>query len=221
MFERTSRALRVLKGLSFDTFVWCVSVIGCAVLLCTSFFVSPIDRVFMLNANVVNAKENTIEVLHNQMNYSSILGSPEKLNNEELGREAISAMDDGSNLSLEDNAGVSVEDFDALCRIVECEAVSEDTVGKIMVANVVLNRIADDEFPDTIIDVIESPGQFDPVTRKSYFVAYPSTDTKEAVMRALNGEDYSEGALFFQKSTCKVWGDKTYLYRHGSHSFYK
>ena len=221
MFDKLGRVLRFLGALSFDTHLWCVSVIGGAILLTASFFVNPVDRIFILNGRIVNAEENSIEVVHNQMNYGSVLGSPEgsSVSQDEL--EDINALSDNAPISLMDGTAVSAEDFDALCRIIECEAESEDMKGKVLVADVILNRIGCDIFPDSIAEVIESPGQFDPVTSKAYFVAYPSNDSKEAAMRALNGEDYSEGALYFQKSTCEVWGDKTYLFRYGSHSFYK
>lgn len=223
MNKTFSRVWGFLKVLSVDTHLWCLSVIGGAILLCTSFFVNPIDRVLMLNGKVVNAQENSIEVVHNQMNYSSILGAHDDVSSQEdaLCETDINVVEEDTGVSLEDGSAISVEDFDALCAIVQCEADSEDLKGRILVANVVLNRLNCDIFPDTIEEVITSPGQFDPVTRKSYYVAHPDNLTKEAVMRALNGEDYSEGALYFQKSTCEVWGNKTYLFRYNSHSFYK
>lgn len=116
---------------------------------------------------------------------------------------------------------VSVDEYEALCRIVATEANTEDMEGQIMVANVILNRVQSDIFPDNIIDVIEDPGQFAPVSRGSYKYAKASRETKEAVMRAINGEDYTEGALYFQKSISKKWGNKTFLFRHGDHSFYR
>lgn len=212
-----------LKELSFDTHLWCVSVIGGAVLLCISFFVNPIDRVRMLSGNVVNAKENSIEVVQGQINFGSVLGSHDvsSIDSDVVSEVDVNVVEESTDISLDDGSAISVRDFDALCAIIQCEADSEDLKGRILVANVVLNRLACDRFPDTIEEVITSPGQFDPVTSKAYYVAHPDNLTKEAAMRALNGEDYSEGALYFQKSTCKVWGDKSYLFRHNSHSFYK
>lgn len=42
------------------------------------------------------------------------------------------------------------EEIEILCRIVEAEAGGEDEEGKVLVANVVLNRLADGHFPETI-----------------------------------------------------------------------
>lgn len=212
---------RFLKVLSFDTYLWSVSVLGGAVLLCVSFFVNPVERFLTLDANVVSAKENTIEVVRDQMNYSSVLGLHDNSSEFDVFGTEVNVPETDAPISLDDDVAVSVEDFDALCRIIECEACSEDLTGRILVGNVVMNRVESSIFPNSIEDVIESPGQFDPVSSKAYYVAEPSSLTKEAAMRALNGEDYSQGALYFQKSASTEWGDKTYLFRYNSHSFYK
>ncbi len=45
-------------------------------------------------------------------------------------------------------------DYDVFLRIVEAEAGTEDLKGRILVANVILNRVKNDEFPDTVTDVV-------------------------------------------------------------------
>lgn len=124
------------------------------------------------------------------------------------------------------------DDVAMLERIVEAEATGEDIVGKILVANVVLNRMADDDFPDTVKDVIfQKVGgeyQFSPISDKRYWKVKITEETKEAVQRAINGEDHSKGALYFmarkiaRKSSAK-WFDEnlTWLFKHGAHEFYK
>lgn len=124
------------------------------------------------------------------------------------------------------------EEIKMLERIVEAEATGEDMVGKILVANVVLNRIANDEFPDTVEGVIfQKVGgdyQFSPISDKRYWKVKITKETKEAVQRAVDGEDHSEGALFFmarklaRKSSAR-WFDNNlkWLFKHGGHEFYK
>ena len=114
-----------------------------------------------------------------------------------------------------------VEAIDALERLVQCEAATEDTDGRILVADVVLNRVDTGIWGDDIISVIEAPGQFRPVDNGAVKSVEVDDITKEAVLSALSGADNSHGAIYFQKSEAKVWGDKEYLFRHGSHSFYK
>lgn len=120
-----------------------------------------------------------------------------------------------------DDPSITAEEYEALVKIVASEANTEDMIGKILITNVIVNRVNDDNFPDDIISVITEKGQFSPVKRGGFDLAVMDDDSMEAVVRALNGEDYSEGALYFQKSKSTKWGNKKYLFRHGQHSFYK
>ncbi len=49
---------------------------------------------------------------------------------------------------------ISEEDYEALLRIVQAEAGGEDEQGKILVAEVILNRVLAEEFASTVSDVI-------------------------------------------------------------------
>lgn len=127
---------------------------------------------------------------------------------------------------------ISKAEIEMLERIVEAEATGEDMKGKILVANVIFNRMEDEEFPDTIEDVIfQKVGdeyQFSPIRDKRYWKVKVTSETKDAVSRALDGEDYSQGALYFmarkraRKSSTK-WFDNNldWLFKHGGHEFYK
>ncbi|MCR5734689.1 MAG: cell wall hydrolase, partial [Lachnospiraceae bacterium] len=123
--------------------------------------------------------------------------------------------------SIQTGAYVTLDEYLSLCKIVEAEAGCEDTEGRRLVANVIINRVNSDIFADNIADAILEDGQFAPVARGGFKKAVPTYDTKQAVMTALNGIDNSQGALYFQKSPTKHWGTKKYLFRYGSHSFYK
>lgn len=126
---------------------------------------------------------------------------------------------------------MSDEDYENLLQIVEAEAGTEDLKGKILVANVIMNRVNYPEFPDNVTDVvwqcIGGVAQFSPVLDGRISEVVPTDETKEAVRQALEGVDYSEGALFFiQKSAAAKdniqWFDKslTRLFKHGVHEFY-
>lgn len=127
---------------------------------------------------------------------------------------------------------LSEEETEVLCRIVEAEAGSEDEEGRLLVANVVLNRVKSERFPSTVSDVVfqQSHGitQFSPVASGRYYKVEISRKTVEAVSRALSGEDISQGALFFASrkkadSTKMRWFDTklTFLFEHGGHEFFK
>lgn len=129
---------------------------------------------------------------------------------EEKAKEAFLANTSGGTpaaLSVKYNAEyaalkLSTEQLTVLETIVEAEAGDEDVYGKILVANVVLNRVLDKEFPNTVKEVVfQNNGktyQFSPVRKGGrYYTVKVSEHTKTAVARALVGEDYSEGALYF------------------------
>lgn len=119
-----------------------------------------------------------------------------------------------------------------LYKIVEAEAGGEDRTGKILVANVVLNRLENEKFPNTIEGVVfqreGGVAQFSPVANGKYEKAVPKEETIEAVEAALRGEDYSEGALYFMARKYAdaenvKWFDTGLdkVLEHGGHEFYK
>ena len=136
-----------------------------------------------------------------------------------------------SMLSSPETITLSEEDYEVLLRIVEAEAGGEDTEGKMLVASVVLNRVANEKFPDTVKDVVfqreNGVAQFSPVYSGRYDRVVISEDTIEAVGRVLAGEDISEGALFFASRKYADfnkmrWFDEhlTFLFSHGGHEFF-
>ena len=123
---------------------------------------------------------------------------------------------------------VSDDDYQVLLRIVQAEAGVCDEKGKILVANVVLNRVKSQEFPDSVRSVVYEPSQFSPVSDGSINSVKVTEETKVCVNRALEGEDYSDGALYFMnrrgsRSRAVSWFDShlTYLFRHQNHEFFK
>ncbi len=127
---------------------------------------------------------------------------------------------------------LSDKDHEALLRIVEAEAGGEDQNGKLLVANVVLNRVNSESFPDTVWEVVmqkeQGIAQFSPIVDGRYQSVTVSEDTKEAVERALYGEDISQGALYFcarEKADSKKvqWFDRklTRLFAYGHHEFFQ
>lgn len=132
---------------------------------------------------------------------------------------------------MEQTSTLSKQDYDVLLRIVEAEAGCEDMRGKILVANVVLNRVEDEAFPDSVEAVVfqkkNGRCQFSPISDGRYYSVKVSEETKEAVERALSGEDYSEGALYFvarryAEPKRMRWFDThlTRLFSYGGHEFF-
>lgn len=82
---------------------------------------------------------------------------------------------------------ITLDELDLFFRLVEAEAGNESMEGKIAVANVVINRVNDSRFPDTVRGVIYQPYQFEPIINGHINKTAPA-DSKEAVLRALKGE---------------------------------
>lgn len=127
---------------------------------------------------------------------------------------------------------ISDQDKKVLIRIVEAEATGEDITGKMLVANVIMNRVADEEFPDNVTDVVfqseNGKYQFSPIRDGRYWDVPISEESEEAVERVLNGEDSSQGALYFMARKYAnpenvKWFDSelTWLFQHGVHEFFK
>lgn len=127
---------------------------------------------------------------------------------------------------------LSREDYEALLKIVEAEAGSEDETGKLLVANVVLNRVNSDQFPDTVAEVVYQrqggKAQFSPLGNGSIQKIAASEETVRAVERALKGEDVSRGALYFAARKAAApenmqWFDRclTRLFAYGGHEFFE
>lgn len=122
----------------------------------------------------------------------------------------------------------TAQDYEVLTRIVQAESGGCDMKGRILIANVVFNRVRSDEFPDTITEVVYQKSQFSPVSDGSLKKCKVTTETIEAVERALAGEDYSQGALYFMNrklssSRNVSWFDRnlTYLFQYDRHEFFK
>ncbi len=122
----------------------------------------------------------------------------------------------------------SDEDYEVLKRIVEAEAGGLDMKGRILVADVVINRVRNKEYPSTISGVVYQKSQFSPVHDGRINSCAVSEKTVEAVNRALSGEDYSQGALFFMNRRRSEhgnvsWfdGNLTYLFQYGNHEFFR
>ena len=129
--------------------------------------------------------------------------------------EAAMAGDEAAGLAAEarraekiaalglDYAPVSYAELSLLSRVIHAEAGSEwlGMEWKMSVGEVVLNRIASPEFPDTMQAVIEQPGQYYGKNSRYLQTLLPSRGSVEAAARLLSGERVlSEPAVVFQSN---------------------
>lgn len=145
-------------------------------------------------------------------------------------QEASGTPEQPSAPETQEAASVSLSDRDyqTLLKIVQAEAGNCDRTGRILVANVILNRVESDTFPDTVHSVVYQRHQFSPVGNGSINRCRVTDATVEAVDSALAGEDYSDGALYFMNRRASSrknvrWFDNhlDFLFKHGNHEFFK
>ena len=103
---------------------------------------------------------------------------------------------------------LTLEQEDLLAKVIWAEARGESAEGQQAVAEVVLNRLKSDRFPNTLYDVIHGEGQF----RTVPFLkdAEPSQAQYEAIEKALYGPNIlPEDVYYFATfpTTEKVWGE--------------
>ncbi|MBS5116305.1 MAG: cell wall hydrolase [Clostridium sp.] len=141
---------------------------------------------------------------------------------EASGTSAPETQEAAASVSLSDR------DYQTLLKIVQAEAGNCDRTGRILVANVILNRVESDTFPDTVHSVVYQRHQFSPVGNGSINRCRVTDATVEAVDSALAGEDYSDGALYFMNRRASSrknvrWFDNhlDFLFKHGNHEFFK
>jgi len=118
----------------------------------------------------------------------------------------------------------SDEDMLLLAKITMVEAGYEPYEGQLAVANVILNRVEDPRFPDTIRDVIYAPSQFPPAHNGLLDRAEPNESVWEAVKAAVEGENNVKDAVYFHNpdvSSGGFWDRLTKVAEIGNHRFLK
>lgn len=89
--------------------------------------------------------------------------------------------------------------LELFARCVEAEAGNQGLLGKRIVASVILNRVDDEDWPDTIVEVITKPYEFTTWWDGSIERAEPTEETYEAIRMEMEERSYPE--LFYFCST--------------------
>ena len=117
--------------------------------------------------------------------------------------------------------------LDLVARIIQQEAQGEGLAGKVAVANVLLNRVNDERFPNDLRSVITSRGQFESYETGRYLRVNVSRASYEALERALSGENIVPDAVYFCNYDLigpvnKQWFDTLKeVDQIGNHRFYR
>lgn len=110
------------------------------------------------------------------------------------------------NSSNSSSSTTSNSDLNLLSKVVYSEARGEVYAGQVAVAAVVLNRVKNSSFPNTIAGVVYQKGAFDAVSDGQINMS-PNSTAKKAAQDALNGWDPSYGAIYYfnPKTATSSW----------------
>lgn len=115
------------------------------------------------------------------------------------------------------------EDVLWLARIVNVEGLDIGYEAKLAIANVVLNRVKGDEYPDTVYDVIKDTDyavQFPPAHRSSFDTLTPDVQSYQAARDALDGINNAGDCLYFNNAPFKWKASDLYMIIEGEY-FYR
>lgn len=119
--------------------------------------------------------------------------------------------------------GSGISDVQLLARAINGEARGENYEGQVAVGAVIMNRVRDANFPNTVAGVIYQPGAFTAVSDGQINVPLdPGSAVVRAAQDALNGWDPTDGALYYWNpataTSSWIWSRKI-VKKIGKHNF--
>lgn len=121
------------------------------------------------------------------------------------------------------STSASSSDLNLLSRIVYAEARGEPYKGQVAIAAVVLNRVKNKSFPNTIAGVIYQSGAFTAVSDGQINLT-PDQTARKAAQDALNGWDPTYGSIYYFNPNTATSGwmwSRPYVITIGKHRFCK
>ena len=126
-----------------------------------------------------------------------------------------------SNSSSGSGSQYNSNDRYLLAKVIYAEARGESYTGQVAIAAVVLNRVEDSRFPNTVAGVIYQPWAFTAVNDGQINLE-PNQKAYQAADDALNGWDPTYGSVYYynpQTATSKWIFTTTYVTQIGKHIF--
>lgn len=118
-------------------------------------------------------------------------------------------------------AEIRYEDEQCLMKIAESEAEDQSVDGMALIMQVVLNRVEDEDYPNTIYEVISDKGQFQSFANGRYDLAVPGTNARLALEEIKAGIFDDDTVIAFEVAGNRSL-DKYFFYAFtlGGHDFY-
>lgn len=147
-------------------------------------------------------------------NYASVMIQAATVGDYATGQAAESARNEKIPAMGLSEQPCTFSDLMLLSKIIYAEAGSEwlSDEWKMSVGEVVLNRVASPEFPNTIAEVLAQPGQYYGANSRYFNNLLPSTRCAQCAMRLLNGERILEPSVVFQANFRQGGGVQTAYY---------
>lgn len=131
-----------------------------------------------------------------------------------------------TSFTSDQQTAVNQEEVEWLAKMIYSEARGETFEGQVAIGSVIMNRVKSPLFPNNVKDVLfeKSYGyyQFTPAETGVINSATPNEQHIEAAKRAMNGEDPTNGALFFynpDKTSSSYLRSRTVSTAIGNHVF--
>lgn len=192
----------------------------------TSYTVKKGDTLYKI-ANNYGTTVNAIKSTNGLKSDTIYPGQVLLISKQASSTQATTASRSGSSSAAAQRTAVSsklsAEELELLAKIVYGEARGESYEGQVAVAAVVLNRVKDPNFPNTIKGVIYQPGAFTAVTDGQFYLT-PNETAYKAAKDAAAGWDPTGGALYYWNpaTTTNKWiWSKPITTQIGSHVFAK
>lgn len=144
-----------------------------------------------------------------------------KVNKNKVDSPVILAADSQDPPERKQNYSVTSEEIDLLARAVYSEARGESFQGQVAIAAVILNRIDNPDFPDSISAVIFEPWAFTAIHDGQFWLT-PDQTAYEAAREALAGNDPTGGAIYYynpQTATNQWIRSRKIVTKIGKHVF--
>ena len=138
------------------------------------------------------------------------------------GKATLNAMGITS-MSSSSGGGKGSNDLNLLSKVVYSEARGEPYVGQVAVAAIVLNRVSNSSFPNTVAGVVYQSGAFDAVSDGQINLT-PDSTARKAAQDAINGWDPTYGCIYYfnpSTATSKWIWSRPQVITIGKHIFCK
>lgn len=139
-----------------------------------------------------------------------------------VGNKTLAALGINPN-KVSSKPAAGSQNLTLLTRAINGEARGEPYIGQVAVGGVIMNRVRDPRFPNTVAGVVYQPGAFTAITDGQIHAELEATPRKAAA-DALNGWDPSGGAVYYYnpaKTTNKWIWSRPVIKVIGKHRFCK